>query len=70
MLRSGLGRDFCVVFLVRESLFALRVNRERLAFRERFGVVLLVRKTRCTFRVRERFVVAFWVRERLVCSPG
>jgi hypothetical protein len=41
-----------------------------LLFRERFGVILLVRKTRSTFRVRERFVVAFWVRERLVCSPG
>jgi hypothetical protein len=38
--------------------------------RERLGVVLLVRKARCTFRVRERFVVTFWVRERLVCSPG
>ena len=52
--------------------FALQV-RERLVpllVRERLGVVLLVRKTGCTFRVRERFVVAFWVRERLVCSPG
>ena len=41
-----------------------------LLVRERLGVVLLVRKTGCTFRVRERFVFAFWIRERLVCSPG
>jgi hypothetical protein len=71
VLRSGLGRDFCIVFLVRESLFALRVRDLRpLLFRKRSGVVLLVRKARCTFRVREKFVVAFRVRERLVCSPG
>ncbi len=41
-----------------------------LLVRERLGVALLVRETRCAFRVRERFVVASWVRERLVCSPG
>ncbi len=51
--------------LLGKVLFALQVRGRLvpLLVRERLGVVLLVRKTGCTFRVRERFVSAFWIRE-------